>query len=201
MTGPTHSQQELVAVSDHLGYEIWMLRQTASKLAGMQPGVDRNAVLESFTIHARALCQFFEPTRPKPHDALAWQYVGDEAKWEKARGAMPGALADVNGRVGSEIVHLSCRRLKFGPVADQWNITRIHDALMRVVATFIAVVPAANLSDTFRELTARPPVLTFDATELITSSTNAPTMTSTMVNSISPNSAHQSGPPNDNDPS
>jgi len=38
-------------------------------------------------------------------------------------GRGPDALADVNGRVGSEIVHLSYRRLKFGPVADQWNIT------------------------------------------------------------------------------
>lgn len=194
---PLRSPQELRAASDHLGYEVWMLRQTAAKLRGMHPGADRNAFLESFTIHARALCQFFKPTNPKPDDVLAWQYVGDQDKWKEALGRLPSTLADVNGRVGSEIAHLSFRRLTFGPVADQWNISAIHDALMQVFATFVAAVPATNLSDRFHGLTAPPSVATLDASGLVTAATNTPTM----VTSISANAEYRSLPSNGDDAS
>jgi hypothetical protein len=197
MPMPLRSHHELRAASDHLGYEVWMLRKAAAKLRLIQPGADRNAVLESFTIHARALRQFFEPTKPKPDDVLAWHYVGDQLQWQKARGRMPAVLADINGRVGTEIAHLSYRRLKFGPVAEQWNISASHDALMQVLTKFVAAVPTANLSDKFHELTAPALMLTLDVDRLVTLDTNTPTM----VNSITAHAAYRSLPSDDDDAS
>jgi hypothetical protein len=82
---PLRTNQELRAASDHVGYEVWMLRESAAQLRRMEPGQDRNATLESLTIHARALRQFFEPTRPRPDDVLAWHYVGDRVHWQQLR--------------------------------------------------------------------------------------------------------------------
>ncbi|NVD26377.1 hypothetical protein HUO14_00500 [Parasphingorhabdus flavimaris] len=48
-------------LGEHLPYEFWMLRQTYEKLRS--PPADmvlRNALIESFCIHARLLLEFFE---------------------------------------------------------------------------------------------------------------------------------------------
>src|SRR5688572_21299671 len=104
---------ELREASEHLFYELWMLDSLA-RLLGLGAfghGPVSNALLESFSIHARALLQFFFPMSPKSDDVLAEDYFGGTAAWEAVRGAEPAALNQVNRRVGKEVAHLTYARL------------------------------------------------------------------------------------------
>jgi hypothetical protein len=95
-----------------------MLRYTAERLAAitmrMTAGTaidqnERNALLESFTVHARCLIDFFWKT-PKGDDASAAHFCPD-GSWERARGTIPDEVSKVNPRVGKEIAHLTYARL------------------------------------------------------------------------------------------
>ncbi len=160
MAIPVRTQQELLDASGHLGYEVWMLRHTAARLSGMSPGPERNAALESFTVHARLLYQFFDPmppTPPRADDVCAWHYVvGGESAWQTALPAMPPELADVTTRVGKEIAHLTYHRVTIGPVSNDWDVAAIRDAMLRVLATFVGAANPADLSPEFHRLTAGP---------------------------------------------
>src|SRR5437762_5482408 len=85
---PRRSDDELREASDHLFYELWMLDRTARLLAmgAFGEGPVRNAILESFTIHARGLIQFFFPKQPRRDDMLAADFLPSVAAWEAARG-------------------------------------------------------------------------------------------------------------------
>ena len=67
------SDTELKEASDHLHYEITMLHGTMLLLAtgALGQSVLLNALIESFTIHARALIHFLYPTNPHQTDVLA----------------------------------------------------------------------------------------------------------------------------------
>jgi hypothetical protein len=69
----TRSTAELRAVSNHLFYEIAMLRGSVLGLTSglIGQGIIGNALLESFTIHARALLDFLYPENPWPDDVIA----------------------------------------------------------------------------------------------------------------------------------
>jgi len=58
---------------EHLPYEIDMLRSTYHRLANL-PNIDtdiRNALIESFCVHARALLDFFSNRSTDATDAIA----------------------------------------------------------------------------------------------------------------------------------
>ncbi len=59
MSKPTNTTDEEI-LGEHLPYELWMLRQTYEKLRSpLANKVLRNALIESFCIHARLLLEFF----------------------------------------------------------------------------------------------------------------------------------------------
>jgi hypothetical protein len=64
---------DLREASEHLFYELWMLESVERllTLGAFGPGPVSNALLESFSVHARALSQFFFPVTPKSDDVLA----------------------------------------------------------------------------------------------------------------------------------
>jgi hypothetical protein len=141
---------ELRRASEHLSYEVTMLNLTAAALItpnGLPNAVTTNVFLEAFTIHARALLQFFFPTGLlKDTDVLAVDYVADGAAWHTALGAKPTTLEAVNSRVGTEIAHLSYNRLEVGPEAKGWNVAAIHRALLGLVVVFVEHVPSDKLA-------------------------------------------------------
>ena len=50
----------------------------------------------------------------------------------------PPELADVTTRVGKEIALTSTyHRVTIGPVSNDWDVAAIHDAMLRVFATFV----------------------------------------------------------------
>lgn len=123
--------EDLRGSSEHLYYEISMFEATAWVLASgvFGPGPATNAFLESFTVHVRALMQFFYPNHPCSNDVLATDFFDNPDAWLKVRGELPQVLADVNARVGKEIAHLSYARLGVSPEAKGWNVVEIWKTL------------------------------------------------------------------------
>lgn len=91
----TRDLDELRGASDSLIYEYWMLKGLADLLGRgdfVEDRLVRNAVLESFLIHARASVDFFHvgpDKRPKKDDAM----LGHDP--EVATGKQVPALLDV----------------------------------------------------------------------------------------------------------
>jgi hypothetical protein len=143
--------QELRDASEHLLYEFWMLDRVASLLAhsAFGEGPVRNALLESFTMHARVLLQFFFPKAPRPDDVLAEDYFGGRVAWETVRGTMPVALSQIDARVGKEVAHLTYARLSVADEAKAWKILEIAAALSDVAAVFSKNVNAEALAPHF----------------------------------------------------
>ncbi len=140
---PTRTSDELRQISEHLFYELWMLDTTARILAieAFGEGPVRNALLESFTIHARGLLQFFFPNQPRPDDALAVDFLPSASAWETARGDMPPILVDLAARVGKEVAHLTYGRLLVTPDSKPWHFLAVAEALSVVAKTFRSMVP------------------------------------------------------------
>lgn len=136
---------------EHLSYEIEMLRGTAEKMFAIalhdhEAGAKdyafadvtiRNALLESFTVHARALFDFlYEPPNTRDDDALARNYVGD---WDPPEFQPPLDL--LRGRVGKEIAHLTYGRLAVSETDKGWYFPAIWQQLASVIDDFAARVP------------------------------------------------------------
>jgi hypothetical protein len=133
------SAEELLAAATHLSYEISMLASTAALLS--DPDIadtpTENAVLESFTVHARALMHFLFPKgRIDDEDVLASDYFNDPSVWDVLRGDLPKALEKVRSRVGTEIAHLSYARLTTLPAAKGWDVAAILGALTDLIDRF-----------------------------------------------------------------
>jgi hypothetical protein len=130
--------EELQVSSRHVYYEVSMMAWTARRLR--DPGLPQeevNALLESFTIHTRALQYFFHPpTKVRADDVLAQDFMPDGVDWSKVAGARSAALETVPARVGTEIAHISYGRLSVAPEAKAWNVTEIAEALRYLVVLF-----------------------------------------------------------------
>jgi len=87
MVRKKRSKEELRNASDHLHYEIWMFTSLASGLASgiSGQGVINNALLESFTIHARNLLDFLYAGKPQKDDVIAKDFLEDPSEWHNAR--------------------------------------------------------------------------------------------------------------------
>ena len=142
------TSERLRAACDHLFYEVWMLedlpRCLALELA--QELSAQNALLESFTIHARALLAFlYPPDNPRKSDVLAEDFFDDPEEWNRLRPPKAAVLDQVNTRVGREIAHLTYNRQEGTPEAKKWPIPEIARAIHSVVRLFLQTVPRDRL--------------------------------------------------------
>jgi hypothetical protein len=147
------SREELVEASKHVAYEAWMLEQTGSVLISglFGDGPAKNALLESWTIHARALWFFAFADKSMPDDVLAEDFFSDDPQqqWNTLRGDEPPILEVVRRRVGKEIAHLTYARLQVTPEAKHWNIRAITEALSTMMRTFSAAIPRERLCESW----------------------------------------------------
>jgi hypothetical protein len=148
MTRQNRTKQDLQDASQHLRYEIEMFNAMADLLSGgtYKNTVVENALLESFTVHARALAEFFDPPlKRRDDDMIAEHYV---TGWSAKRGALPPVLdkVRVKDRVGKEIAHLTYARLTVTPAAKGWNITEITQAMNSLIQKFSVFAPADCLA-------------------------------------------------------
>jgi hypothetical protein len=140
---------ELRELSPHLYYEIRMLLMTDLLLV-REGGAPRdpnrlddwtihNALLESHTVHARALYAFFFQEPRQPDDAVAGDYVLD---WNLKRPTPDPVLNTVSPRVGKEIAHFTYGRLVYKTDKErQWTFTKITKALIDVINIWLADAP------------------------------------------------------------
>lgn len=136
------------ALVPHLCYEIKMFLMTATSLhhetrlaidtEDLEAWTAHNAMLESLTIHARILSDFFFAGRGKDGDVIAGDYVAD---WQRLRGKKPKVLLLVNPRVGHEIAHLNLARLKHTPDTKAWPSWEIVETLFDVLKRWLEHSP------------------------------------------------------------
>ena len=157
MPRPKRTVEQLRAASEHLHHEVSMFDATGRALGSglFGPGAATNAVLESFTVHTRALLQFLFPNDPKPDDVLAEDYFENPSIWRDLRGDLPEPLGVVNRRVGKEIAHLTYARLEVTPETKGWNIPVIWAAVLRLVQAFAKNVPQDRLGPSWQAPTSR----------------------------------------------
>lgn len=144
---------ELAAASEHLHYEFAMLVGTARGLASAVAGdsVLNNALLESFTLHARALLAFLYADRPRADDVMAEDFVAD---WVSNRPTEPAALAQIQFRVGKEIAHLTYERLSVTDEAKHWQFVEVAETMSRVMTAFVLLAPDSSLGPKMTQLKA-----------------------------------------------
>ena len=128
-------------------YEIEMLTSTARGLAADISGtsVITNALIESCTIHARALLDFLYAEGPHKDDVIAEDFFEDPAPWYKARPPKSEKVQCVHGRVGKEIAHLTYTRQQVTPETKPWSLVDIAQEVMEVFAHFRRLVPVELL--------------------------------------------------------
>ncbi len=140
MSRKRRTKDELMNVSEHLDYEMWMMHEVARGLASnaLRPRFVNNALLESFSIHARALLDFlYADSRAFPDDVIAEDFFDSQGEWPVLRPAKSELLEKVHRRVAKEVAHLTYARLDVTPEAKKWYYIDIYNDINRVFQVFL----------------------------------------------------------------
>jgi hypothetical protein len=127
----------------HISYELTMFYETAMGLKWRE-NLDndftlKNALIESFIVHARVLAHFLYQARsPKyPDDVVAEDYVKDVPTWRTARGSMSPELREIVRRAGKEIAHLTKGRRPPDDPEKVWIIEHVFLLLCEPLHVFM----------------------------------------------------------------
>ena len=163
---------------DHLKYEIAMLKETAGTLS-QQPRLSwavKNALVESWVIHARGLILFLYHSPAKEDDVMACDYFRD-GTWEKHRRPIPGLLETTLTRANKEVAHITTFRIGKRLVDKQWDHNAITACILDLFRDFFGEVPEARMPggyvEWFRALTSAPPGADVEDTNLEETSTRS----------------------------
>lgn len=153
MNRKQRSQDQLQRASDHLHYEIWMFKSLAYGLASgiSGQGVINNALLESFTIHARILLDFLYAEQPKKDDVIAEDFFDDPKQWLNVRSKKSEKVKFVHKRVGKEIAHLTYARQDVTPETKPWPFIEIANEVNDVFTCFLHLIPLERLGSRWDE--------------------------------------------------
>ena len=136
---PPETKDRRRKVSHHLHYEMNMLQDLREELLSgtIHREVIRNALLEAFGIHARALRDFFYNNRGKEDDVFAWEFTPCPYSWQKQPD--PKLQRAIN-RVNKEFAHLTYERLnRSTPEKKDWTeeIKLIYRELTDIFREFL----------------------------------------------------------------
>lgn len=149
------SNAELRIASGHLYYEIEMLDRCTYLLARGQYK-DRtvtNALLESFTIHARVLLDFLYATKSvRPDDVIAEDFFDSLTLWHQVRPKKTKLLSSIHKRVGKEVAHLTYARQKVTAQKKKWHFLKIWQDVLAVLRLFLDNVPESRLDKRLRRM-------------------------------------------------
>ena len=160
MVPERRSDADLIAISEHLLYEISMLFGTAEALAtSVEPDesnvgarIVHNALLDSFAIHARVLLDFLYDDDPRHgDDVTAGDFFDSADRWKKSRPAKPGLFDPVHRGVAKRVAHLTCFRSDIEPEERQWKVRQIAEEIANVLGRFFQLVPVSRICMKFRE--------------------------------------------------
>ena len=141
-SGRKLTDNELVDSLEHIKYEIDMLLETL-KILITQNKLDRiirNAIVESFIIHARALISFLYYQPKKCDDVMASDFL-DDTKWNQLFGSIPPNLNDIRIRAHKEIAHITTFRIGRKLVEKKWDLAGITTGIYKELRVFIDNVP------------------------------------------------------------
>jgi len=147
MTGMQRTHETLQTASEHLSYELWMFNSLAQAMMSGVFGQSalNNAILESFTFHARALLDFLYAENSRPDDLIAEHYFDTPADWLAIRRDKSELLKGVHKRVGKEVAHLTYARLGVTAEEKQWQFAQIFNEINGVFKIFLANVGKEKL--------------------------------------------------------
>lgn len=144
------SAKELRLLTEHLWYEVQMTFDLVLVLATstVHHPLVKNAMVETFPMHVRQLCDFFwnerSPKSKAQRDAFAADYF-DPGEWARLRPECPAVLDAVRTKVGWGIVHLTYGRANVTQEQKEWRPAEICCALLPVVRCFINNVDRTKL--------------------------------------------------------
>jgi hypothetical protein len=149
--------EELVAISQHLLYELQMLIGTARILEAMdsleksdfETRVTYNALLESFCMHARVLLSFLYDDNPKKDDVVAGHFF-DPGYWFLKRPQMALVLEKLRTKISKRVAHLTYYRTMTGS-EEAWEYAKIADEVVLLFGRFRDLAPVGTLSSAFCE--------------------------------------------------
>lgn len=116
-----------------------MFRQLANGLASgvLGEGPIKNAALEAFLLHARALTEFFYQSSPRPDDIVAQDFMPAPVTWAVVCPPITSALEDTRRRAGKHLAHLTYDRLSVTPETKPWPFLEILAGVMAPLQVFL----------------------------------------------------------------
>lgn len=114
-------------------------------------GVLNNALLESFTVHARILLDFLYADRPRKDDVIADDFFDDPTQWSKVRSPKSEALQKIHRRVGKEIAHLTYVRQDVTSETKPWAFIEIANEVSTTFSKFLSLVTPDLLGPRWNE--------------------------------------------------
>jgi hypothetical protein len=148
---------------EHLYYELLMFYEMPARLEHdpkiRDDWVVRNALLESFLIHARALAAFLFPdvVKPRADDVTALHYVREPAAWLGARGPAPDEVTMLVTRTGKEIAHLTRLRHPSGAPEKAWTPALVVRAFFAPLRRFLEEAVSGRLDISVKAFIAELP--------------------------------------------
>jgi hypothetical protein len=116
-----------------------------------------NSDIESFTVHLRALLDFFytAPDKARPDDILAEHFFHDPQVWYRARPELSEArLKSIRNRIGKEIAHLTYKRLFLTTPQKLWPFLDLKTVALDAVKAFLENIDPSLLSDRWKDQSA-----------------------------------------------
>lgn len=115
----------------------------------------KQALMDSFRIHARSLLYFFYADQPRADDAKAQSFMQASIEWSKVRRNQTPALIDLQRRVGKEVAHLTYSRPTDTETVIDWNIGTEMKDLYLVFQDFFKHADNTKLHDKIAEVPLR----------------------------------------------
>lgn len=141
--------EKLYDTSIPLNYEFRMFKTLTQGMASdvFGQGAINNAVLESFTLHARIMLDFLYATnKVQEDDVIAEDYFDNPSQWKGVRPSKTENLEIIHRRVGKEIAHLSYARLEITNEEKSWPFIKIYEDINNAFDAFLKNVAENRLN-------------------------------------------------------
>lgn len=152
------SRQEFAPAWERLLYEIKMVFGTARALWTIDSGrnedrriwATRNALAESFSIHARVLVDVLYANRVQSGGVLAEGFFDNLDIWRQERPEKSVLLGSVNIRMDEPFTRPVLSGDGMAPEVAAWDYTGIARDIRQVLRKFLSLVPAHAIRDESR---------------------------------------------------
>jgi len=112
----------------------------------------KNALLESFVIHARVLIDFFYALNPQKDDVIAEDFLSSPDVWRNERPKLSERLSEAKERANKHLAHLTYQRVDVALNNREWPFVEISKDMRSVMKRFLEKVSADNLGTQFTQM-------------------------------------------------